>query len=449
MRTQSLIFLFSLIFSFHPCDAQMNDRSSGLPNSGTDSEQFARDEFLVNVRVFEFDSKLIDEWIEGITHLRTFGVDFRKGKGSDGLYQYVDEERMNDLIAFCQEKDLKVIWTLNVSSFTLEQEMNYVADIISKGLPIVGFQYGGEFWLKKYIFNQQDKKGVVERIRMDGEYRDYLNLLDMWLPPMMDKYPVDKYEHILVTGAVSKKRDKTQNYRREFNQKVFDYVANNPKYKGKLDFSFHQYAGYFPAHYNMSEEEAITLPEDVDWDFIKKIPEGSRWVVTESGYFTKQWSDDQFAEARKFYTTQSNMLGPDALMGVHVLLIPDRGNNPLALYNLNGITPVGRNIDYWLRNAPRPGESMPEEAGETTPETSNSQRNSGNPPSSGVSNNQPVLVSISPEYEGGFHWIHFSHTLTFSNGKSYNRSYWFGSPDFTKDDIGKPLNYFKQKVKNQ
>ena len=138
-----------------------------------------RDELLVNTRLFEFDSALLDPWIDKITHLRSFGVDFSKPKNNEGLYLYVDDNKMNDYIAFCKSKNLKVVWTLNLSSFTLEQEIAYVKDIISRGLNIVAFEYGGEFYLKKYLIGDLDAKGVVERIRMDGENRDYLNLLDI------------------------------------------------------------------------------------------------------------------------------------------------------------------------------------------------------------------------------------------------------------------------------
>jgi hypothetical protein len=406
---------------------------------------FVRDEFLVNVRVFEFDSNKLVPWIEGITHLRAFGVDFRKGKGSDGLYQYVDDSKMNEFISFCKKKDLKVIWTLNLTSFTIEKEMAYVRGLMSKGLNIVGFQYGGEFWLKKYAFGEMESKGVVERIRMDGANRDYLNLLDEWFPVVLEEYPLNDYVHILVTASTTQENNRTQNYRREFNQKVFNYVTSNPDLKGKVDFSYHLYAGAKPDAYKKDEEDVIT-PERVDWSFIAKKPSDSRWIVTESGYYTKSWSDSDLKEAREFYTLQSQKLGKDDLMGVHVLYIADKGQNNLALYNLNGRTKVGDNIDNWLRNmSPADGSSTTEE---NEPQEEPEDSPVSNPAPAGNSN-EPVLTSISPKYGKWYHFIHFAHTLTFSNGKSYKRSYWFSSPDFSKDDIGKPISYFKKVIKSK
>ncbi|HNP08459.1 MAG TPA: hypothetical protein PKN99_12580, partial [Cyclobacteriaceae bacterium] len=130
------------------------------------TNRIPRNELLVNTRLFEFDSSLLTPWIDKITHLRSFGVDFSKPKNNEGLYQYVDDNKMNDYIAFCKSKNLKVVWTLNLSSFTLEQEIAYVKNIISKGLNIVAFEYGGEFYLNKYYIGDLDAKGVVERIRM-------------------------------------------------------------------------------------------------------------------------------------------------------------------------------------------------------------------------------------------------------------------------------------------
>jgi hypothetical protein len=436
----SLVSLLSL-----SAIAQFSSDNYSVSAYALDEErtEFRRDEFLVNVRVFEFDSRKLEPWIEGITHLRAFGVDFRKGKGSDGLYQYVDEAKMNEFISFAKSKNLKVIWTLNLTSFTLEKELAYVDNLISKGLNIVGFQYGGEFWLKKYAYGEMNAKGVVERVRMDGQNRDYLNLLDMWVPEVTAKYPLGKYLHIFVTASTTSEKNLTQNYRREFNQKVFDYVTGNSELKGKVDFSYHLYAGAKPTGYS-KDEESVTKPNQVDWSFISKIPSGSRWVVTESGYYTQSWSDEQLKEARDFYTMQSQKLGEDALMGIHVLYIADKGQNPLALYNLNGRTKVGENIDYWLRNE---SDADINESDSSDGETSEDQNNSTN--NNSQNTGEPTLVSISPKYTGWFQWIHFSHTLTFSNGKSYKRSYWFSSPDFSKDDLGKPLSYFKRVVKSK
>lgn len=309
------------------------------------TNRIPRNELLVNTRLFEFDSSLLTPWIDKITHLRSFGVDFSKPKNNEGLYQYVDDNKMNDYIAFCKNKNLKVVWTLNLSSFTLEQEIAYVKNIISKGLNIVAFEYGGEFYLNKYYIGDLDAKGVVERIRMDGENRDYLNLLDIWLPAMIEEFPIDEYEHILITASVTGKQNITTEYRKEFNKKVFDYVVNNPNIKGKMSFSYHLYAGVKPSTY--SEDEEIIYTDNLDWSFLDEKPEG-RWVVTESGYYVSEFSQSQLNQAMEFYEQQSDKLEDKDLIGIHTLVVPTSNGNPLALYDLNGITPVGLMIQSWV-----------------------------------------------------------------------------------------------------
>ncbi len=302
-------------------------------------------ELLVSAVVAEFDSSLLNPWIDEITHLRTYGIDFEKPKTVDGLYQYVDDDKMNDYIAFCKSKNLKVVWTLNVSSFTLEQEISYVKDLIARGLNIVAFEYGGEFYLKKYYIGDANTKKVVEKIRMDGENRDYLDLLDMWLPAVTKKFPIGEYEHIIVTASVTSEQNNATEYRKAFNDKVFEYVENNPELKGKVSFSYHLYAGNKPNKYNKDEE--IVYPDKIDWSFLNEKPADSRWVVTESGYYISDFSQKQLNLVKNFYEEQSKHLSENDLMGIHPLLTQTKKEHPLALYTLNGMTPVGSTIQSW------------------------------------------------------------------------------------------------------
>lgn len=311
------------------------------------NHNYPREELLVSTRLFDFDSSYLQPWIEGITHLRAFGVDFLKPKDADGLYQYVDEDKVNAFISFCKRRNLKVVWTLNLSSFTLDKEIAFVKNLITKGLNIVAFEYGGEFYLQKYYYGKLSEKGVVEQIRMDGTNRDYLNLLDIWIPAITKDFPYNQYEHILVTASASKENSQTMNYRREFNKKVFEYVKNNPQLSGKFSFSYHLYAGVTPAGYNQSEEVVIG-PDDVDWSFLNEKPVSGRWVVTESGYYIKDYSESQLDEANKFYLKESEALGKNDLFGIHTLVSPSKQFNPLAFYNATGITPVGQMIKNWV-----------------------------------------------------------------------------------------------------
>ncbi|MEM9052942.1 MAG: hypothetical protein AAGC47_12890 [Bacteroidota bacterium] len=445
-------FLLSCAFAvclFAPLSAQYRLDEILDFNESSEEQEYARTEFLISVRLFEFNSEYIDPWIDGITHLRTFGVDFTKPKGSDGLYKYVDEKRLNDFIDFSKSKNLKIIWTLNVSSFTLEQEMTYIASAIEKGLNITGFQYGGEFFLPKYARGDKKSKGVVERIRMDEGYDDYNKLLDMWIPAMTEAYPLDDYEHIIVAASVSNESGKAEEYRSKFNQKVFQYVLDRPDLRGKVSFSYHLYAGKMK--FTNAGEEVIRLPQNIDWDFIADIPAGSRWVVTESGYYMDEPSKPRLDQARAFYQSQSEWLGPNALMGIHTLVKERSKFHPMPLYNQNGMTEIGENFLKWWQNGALVQETeLPEDKPaeqETHPEENESTNVSST--NNTNQNSTPVLVDITPSYTGGLQWVHFSHTLKFSNGKNYKRNYWFSSPDFSKADVGKPISYFKNVLKSK
>jgi len=446
MRASLSCFIFFLTFFELSAQPLAAERVEGIinrayPSTSDLSKEKARDELLVNTRLFYFDSSHLEPWIEGITHLRCYGVDFKKSKTAAGKYQYADEEHVNDFISFCKEKNLKVIWTLNVSSVTLEQEMDFVASLIDRGLNITGFEYGGEFYLKKYYFGNTNAKGVIERVRMDGEYRDYLDLLEMWLPAMRAEYPLSEYQHIIIAASHGKKNNRRDVYRREFNAKIFDWVENRPEYKGKVDFSYHLYAGAKPDGYPKDEADVLSN-DDIDWGFLETIPAGSHWVCTESGYYVQNFSDEEMAKVREFLTQQSEAIGKEGLLGIHTLYKPISHQDNMALYNLNGLTPIGENIQKWLNDS---SSSTPASGSNSGGQSNGTQEIDEG--SSSSFEGQPTLVEISPEYGGLFDFIHFSHTLTFSNGKSYKRSYWFSKPPFSKDDLGKPLNYFKKKVK--
>ena len=115
---------------------------------------------------------------------------------------------------------------------------------------------------------------------------------------------------------------------------------------GKVSFSYHLYAGAKPDGYSNNEE--IVYTDNVDWSFLEKKPENSRWVVTESGYYVTDFSQGQLDMMRGFYEKQSSQLGDNDLMGIHTLINHTVQVKPMNLYNLNGMTPVGEMIQSWL-----------------------------------------------------------------------------------------------------
>jgi hypothetical protein len=184
----------------------------------------------------------------------------------------------------------------------------------------------------------------------------------------------------------------------------------------------------------------------VDWTFLKELPDNSRWVVTESGYYVKDFSESELSLARKFLEDQSKHLSDESLFGIHTLLNPDRKPNATAMYDVNGLTPVGHMIKDWLEGKPTAEET---ESPSDEPITNKPDPKDPKDEKPSSSAGEVTLVNIYPEYGGFFDWIHFNQTLVFSNGKTYKRSYWFGEPDFSKADVGKPITYFKRVLKNK
>lgn len=297
--------------------------------------------FIVNTRVFTFDSSKLEPWLDEITHLSAFGVDFKKGKIA-GEYQRPFKARMDDFISFCQKKNIKVVWTLNMQSDTLQDELQYVTSLIQKGLPISAFKYGGEFYLGKYYYGDLSKKGVVEKVNIDI----YLKWLKEWIPAFTKKFPFDQYDHILVGASYGVENNKSNRYRRQWNQKLIKMLDNNPKYAQKLAVDFHHYAGENDIIEPQGEE---TVRRVVDFTFLRDFPDEMPIYITESGFRITDYSKDSLDKTEKYWSTFYEQLGPDDLYGVH-LLYHEGMKNPHAIYLEDGsISPVGKRLQTWLK----------------------------------------------------------------------------------------------------
>jgi hypothetical protein len=297
--------------------------------------------FIVNTRMFTFDSAKINPWIPQITHLSVFGVDFQKGK-VNGNYTYANKDRVDDLISFTKRKDLKVVWTLNMQSTTLEQELAYVTDLINRGMPISAFKYGGEFYLGKYYIGDTSKKGVVEKVNISI----YKKWLKEWVPTFAKRFPFDQYDHILVGASYGKSNSRQDQYRRLWNQELIKMLDQNPTYIDKLAVDFHHYAGREKVVEPNGEE---TIESEVSFDFLHDFPEQMPIYITESGYRIDDYSIKSLKKAYDYWTAFYQELGPNDYYGVH-LLYTDAKKNPHALYLSNGkLSPVGEKLRDWFR----------------------------------------------------------------------------------------------------
>ncbi len=370
----------------------------------------------VNIPMFSFKADNFtgrELEIEGITSLRTFGVAFDQEKVWDTdldtmtaqkvtamqaapiytpegvltsgvkIHRYVSDAKLQEFADFVNQYDLEVIWTLNVSNYTVDEELDFIKKAMAApfNLPITKFEYGGEFYLPKYLNGDIDNKKVVEQVRMNTEYdengnviidhNDYLDLLDLWIPAMLDdsdgiKYGLMQYEHILICASHSGGVSDRDAYRQNWNAKVFNYVQNlNPALNGKVSYSFHLYAGEKPALYPVDEEHVYELTDPNLFAFINEKPTKQQgdwwnnWVVTEFGTYTDSWRQVDLNEQKLGWQMLADALiandpfynndtSNGNVFGVHTFYEEYNIFRSLALYSEDGITPGGQALDQFL-----------------------------------------------------------------------------------------------------
>ncbi|MGK0366999.1 MAG: hypothetical protein ACI9QD_000132 [Thermoproteota archaeon] len=265
-KTRYLAFLF-IFFIIAPFISEAEE-------SGSVSSKIRP--IVVNAPIMRFNEKHLIPWIKGITHLSTFGIDFKKEK-IKGIYQRVDEEKVDRFIEFTKKHNLKVIWTLAVGDKRLkgskeyESELNYVKRLIKKGMNIVAFKYGGEFYLPKYYRGILSKKGVEQKI----DDKIYISLLKRWLPPFLKEFPFGHYEHLLVGASHASSSSKRDEYRKRWNKTVLTFMKETyPKSLKNFGVDYHLYSGYKTVNGEFigGGEENIIYLEHLDLKFLKDFP---------------------------------------------------------------------------------------------------------------------------------------------------------------------------------
>lgn len=283
-------------------------------------------------------------WFPGVKQVRFFRSDFSKPKDANNVPGDVDVSIIQNFAQMCEDFDLEVIYTLRVSSVTLQDELDYVDDLINVyGMNVTALEYGGEFYLNKYRLGQLDNPKVIEQVSMQGSNTDYLDYLDVWVPAFYTLYP--EMEHILIGASHQNTSKLTDQYRRDhWNAKVFNWAVTNASTYGKLPFSFHMYAGNMPG---LPDEEDVIKPSDLNFDFLSQIPEGHAWVFTEGNYYIPDDSPFELQGARNFWQTVWDELRVRDRFNIFSLY-SDYG--VLGLFNSEGIKPLGVEFRNWLLN---------------------------------------------------------------------------------------------------
>jgi hypothetical protein len=368
---------------------------------------------ILNTRIFEFDSKVLTELPDEVTHFRGFSPDFSAPK-INGLYQYTAETkpaRFNDWLTYCITNDISVVWTLNMTKDrTMEKELSFVSQLIDQGLNITHFQLGGEFWLGKYYFGKTDEKGVVEQVRI----ADYLQMLDEWIPALRISFP--DVQLMLLGCSHQNGTNQTETYRKMWNNAVIDYKGANDA-NDTLGFTVHYYAGAKPDLQPSNGEEAIF--NGINWEpFISQLrtpfPDVDI-IVPESGWYPSDKSQEQLDMMTEFYEKGVEAIGDNGIMGLHVL--NQRNESFHNWYDRDGLTDVGDNwLDYFSLQTP------PEEEEE-----------------------EVVLEKVFPDRKG--QWVMYGFTyLTFSDGTEKRIVTRWGNIPIGREDIGKTLDELKNNV---
>ena len=164
---------------------------------------------------------------------------------------------------------------------------------------------------------------------------------------------LEDYEYVLVCASHGYTGTLRDDYRLEWNQKVFAWVQAHPAYAGKVSYSFHLYGGEKPELYDPSEEYVADTLTDTSFDFMDEKPAKqpgdlwNNWVVTEYGWYTNSNLHVDLDAQKNAWSLLESELAPDDVFGIHTLQESVRFFRSLTLYNQDGITPVGVAFDEW------------------------------------------------------------------------------------------------------
>lgn len=349
-----------------------------------------------------------EPWIKQFGLIRFFGSAF--GKDTDGGFPHHEEEKIDKLVEICTKYNQKVIWSILITSFTLEKELSYIKWLIkTKKVPIVAFELGGEYYLPKYRKGDVDNHKVLEQILVTKDRNDYTNMLGGWIDALQSGYPQIKLILIGAShGSSSLFRDK---YRAEWNKQLFEYATTEYP-DTEFYVSYHYYAGNNKGLSDPNEEDVIT-PDKIDLGFLKTLPERYHWICTESGYWPTGSAKEDKEMIKAFFDAQKEALGDEDIMGVHTLYQKKSGS-PYALYDREGLTEMGEVIKEWCEENFEP-------------------------------NVAPTLASITSNDRTLFGFmISFRQRLVFSDGSViYNSGNLFAPyVYYTSSQIGLPKPYF-------
>ncbi len=301
--------------------------------------------FIVNARLGRTDWRKIDPWIESITHLRIPGGSASQYTWSswDHVPQWiknepkkrrqqiiVDDKMMDAYLNFIADKNVGNYYVININD-DLKNQMDLMDRFIKKGLKIEFIELGNETYLPKFTSNNREALGFVRNITTD----DYVKLLETWLPELRKKYDAG-----LLVVLASRRFDGSgaDTRRANWNEGV---VAFTEKNKSLVDgYVLHIYQGGARPKKNLDEEEFSTGTYGYMDSF--KLP----IHITESGQEDTDWTPAGLELYKIFHRDLNRYImsrNDGSRHGTHVLFdARDYPNHPHAMFNRQGITPVGK-----------------------------------------------------------------------------------------------------------
>jgi acid phosphatase type 7 len=302
---------------------------------------------IVNMRPAFTDYSKLEPWIDGIGYLRVWG-------GSRGMatyptreavpeilhsrpnhYNVVPQEEIDALLELQRKHDIEFIYMVNIND-TLESQMAFIRRLQDEGMRLAMLEMGNEMYLRKFAEGLTDMLGVTRQITA----RDHVQLLAEWLPEVR-KFGIPVYVVAASHGTSDRPEDQR---RREWNEVLKAGIERRP---GLVDgVSYHRYGGRH-GHRGVTHEEEIS---NDSFDFLNTFGD-LPIAITESGYFFEEMTEENLDKAAEFWSAFRDALKPTDLYGVHVLFNPRnrRDGMPLGLYDEEGITPVGKRFERWLK----------------------------------------------------------------------------------------------------
>jgi hypothetical protein len=303
---------------------------------------------IVNARWGTTPWNKLVPWNDAITHVRIPGGSVSQYTWSswDHVPQWlrdepqkrkqitiIDDQLIDEYVKFTKKKNIKTYYCLNIND-NIQNQIDILDRLYQAGIEITHLEIGNETYLPKFKKGDKSGLGYAKVITMD----DYVALLGDWIP-QLKKYSA---EVLIVCASRPMDNSYADQYRKGWNDEMLLFIKNHP---GQVDgVVIHIYGGKKKGGRGEEESWAQTNLSFMD-EFDLPIH------VTEGGTHDANWSEAGIQYYKTWHRALYSYLkqrNDGSSFGIHVLYNPRAvPNHSKALYDPNGITPIGRAaMDY-------------------------------------------------------------------------------------------------------